>query len=315
MNLSRRSMFSGAAAALLVSPGRAYAGMHRLGGPAFGSYWTALVPDTVADREVRQAVASRVAEGDRLFSPFLMDSELSRFNRLPAGGVAQLSPETRSVIEAAQDCHERTGGAFDPTVGPTVSRVGFGPITGDANASIGLLELESRRAVKPSDGFTLDLCGIAKGWVLDQIVTTLDAMGIEGFLVELGGEVFARGQSTSGRPWRVLIDAPDMTPANFLELRNRAVATSGHRPQSYEIASTQYSHIVDPRRRSPIQNGADGVSVLASTGIEADALATAMMAMDVETALQFAQAQNLDVVLRHEGEAIVVGAPPLKTLE
>ena len=315
MLLSRRSFITGSAATLLAGRGLASTGMRRLGGPAFGSYWTALVPDTAVDHEVLQAVASLVDAGDRLFSPYRGDSELSRFNRLPAGETIGLSNETRYVIEAARDCHRRSSGAFDPTVGPTVARFGFGPIDGDAGAAFGLLELSSRRVVKPVDGYTIDLCGIAKGRVLDQIVARLDAMGLESFLVELGGEVFARGQSASGRPWRVLIDSAGAISPYVLELRDQAVATSALHPQSYELSTAHYSHIVDPRLQAPVPDGPVAVSVVSSTAMEADALATAMIAMTTDRADQFARAQQLDAVLFSASGALVLGRPSLKALE
>src|SRR5690606_29630121 len=122
-------------------------------------------------------------------------------------------------------------------------------------------------------GLTLDLCGIAKGHALDRMVATLLDEGHEHFLVDLGGELAARGWHPSGRAWQVGIEYPLPGRGNIagvLRLDKLAVATSGDRANGYDIGRRRYSHIIDPGTREPVDSSLGSVSVLMATAREAD---------------------------------------------
>lgn len=304
MTLNRRTFFTNAAAAagcVWMAPDRVVADPW-LGGPALGSYWR-LVPGGAVPGGVVDDVIAIIQEVDATMSPYRAGSELTQINRDQNRDWTSLSEGMNTVLAAALDISARSGGAFDPTVGPLVAQYGFGPIRGGVGGGLDALDFTPGMLRMTGAGATLDLCGIAKGWALDRIVSLLDGRLSGSFLFELGGEVFARGAHPAGRPWRVAIDGTQQV----LALDNMAVATSGVMHQSYRIGSRLYGHIIDPRIHEPARGSLFSVSVLASTAMEADAWATALFGRGIESGIDMATAQDLDAVFSFwDGSALRV---------
>ncbi|MEJ2001873.1 MAG: FAD:protein FMN transferase [Maritimibacter sp.] len=292
MTLTRRQMLalSGAslASAGLVSPALSFAAdpLQRLEGRAFATDWAITLPSGQDIEALRPAIEMRLAEIDRMMSPWRLDSEVTGFNLAKAGS-CPVSSETALVAAAALETAEASAGWFDPTVGPLLARWGFGPIKGDA-AEVShwqMLGTEPELLIKAEDGLTLDLCGIAKGWAMDRMAGIVAAAGHENFLIDIGGELLGRGLHPEGRAWQVAIEDPRPGAAGMaaaLQLDGRAVATSGYSLQSFRLGDTTYSHIVDPHHMSPVAGQIASVSVLADTGMHADAWATALLAAGAE---------------------------------
>ena len=287
MQISRRTLLLGAIAAS-VAPSVALAGLTTQGGLAFGSSWRVTSDASVDPKRVRLLVETIIADVDAQMSPYRAGSILSQFNvarttdwlTVPAA----LSAVTREALHVA----EVTDGWFDPTVGPTVSRFGFGPITGgwghytDITTTVTALR-------KSTPDLTLDLCGIAKGHALDRIAEALKAAGIRSALIEVGGEVRTLGNHPDGRPWAIGIADPTgpgvwqiVAPADL------ALATSGPAVNGL-AAPVATSHIIDPRRGKPASSALLSVSVLANTAMRSDALATALSAAGPENGINLAR--------------------------
>ncbi|MEJ1993574.1 MAG: FAD:protein FMN transferase [Maritimibacter sp.] len=213
-------------------------------------------------------------------------------------GSCPVSSETALVAAAALETAEASAGWFDPTVGPLLARWGFGPIKGDA-AEVShwqMLGTEPELLIKAEDGLTLDLCGIAKGWAMDRMAGIVAAAGHENFLIDIGGELLGRGLHPEGRAWQVAIEDPRPGAAGMaaaLQLDGRAVATSGYSLQSFRLGDTTYSHIVDPHHMSPVAGQIASVSVLADTGMHADAWATALLVLGPVAGIALAQRRGI----------------------
>ena len=280
MNIKRRKLLKlGCATALTgltYRPvwGRAM-GVKVLTGPAFGSSWRLVMADT--QQNPQRLIDGIVRSIDMGMSPFRADSDLGKFN---AGKTSIVSDETRLVVQAALDLAKNSSGAFDPTSAPIGRKYGFGPTTIPATAPSGMyseIHIDGGKLEKSTPHLTLDLNGIAKGYALDKIAGALD--GLE-FLLELGGEVIARGHHPSRRRWRIGIERPGTNKLQrLIYAGNEALATSGDGNQSYEVAGRYYAHVIDPRTAQPLDNNVASVSVLAPSGILADGLATAAMVL------------------------------------
>lgn len=277
---SRRGFFGLLGAAFLYpSPGRATS-LEGVSGTAFGTSWQALsLPGTGLTRLAPQidAVFARV---DRQMSPWRGDSTLSRFNT-GRRGWHRAEPEVTHVLTAALAIAGQSAGAFDPTVGPLVAQWGFGPIHGSDRPNWRDISVEAEGIEKPRGDVTLDLCGIAKGWALDQAVDLARGDGVTDMLFDLGGELRALGQHPDGRPWRVAVEHPvpgEAAAAVVQLLPGQAVATSGLKAQSYTLGGHRYGHIIDPAARAPADGGLLSVSVLSGDAMTADGWATALFA-------------------------------------
>jgi len=305
--MKRRDLILGSAALAMTSaiPPRAHAGA--IGGHAFGSSWRLMPGEAIDPHAARRAIDSVVAAVDATMSPYRADSDITRFNRAVTRDVQAMPGDLCRVAEAAMSVAARTDGAFDPTVGPIVSRHGFGPIYGATGAWAGLAVSDGAIS-KAEPGLTLDLCGIAKGHALDEIVLSLQRMGVKSALVELGGEVAALGAHPDGRDWQIAIENPfsDVFAAQrIITPGMMRIATSGHR---HNGVSGRTSHIIDTSTGRPALGTIGSVSVLAPIAMEADALATALCAMDDEHAIGFAQDQAISALFVLADREVMTGA-------
>ncbi|GGB20953.1 FAD:protein FMN transferase [Allosediminivita pacifica] len=302
--LGRRG-FLGLAGGAMLWPviGRA-APVEGIGGPAFGTQWRMAGPGLGSD--LGEAVATLFAGIDAQMSPWRSDSMLSGLNRAGVGA-QEVPEETALVTAAALALTGESGGAFDPGVGPLVARWGFGPIDVGEVSDASAWTVEGTRVVKRDAGATLDLCGIAKGWALDEARALAARQGHRDVLIDLGGELAALGMHPEGRPWKVGVENPlgEGLAAVLSLAPGLSVATSGRRAQSYVLGGRSYSHIIDPATGEPVAGALASVSVLSERAMTADGWATALFAAGAERGVALAEAHGIDALfLSDDGGAL-----------
>jgi len=288
------------------------AALQTLAGEAMGTTWSVRLanPRFMPLAPVREAIEAVLALVVRQMSTWEPDSDISRFNRAPAGTWHALPGEFMAVLECAQAWARASGGAFDPTVGPLVDLWGFGPraeplaphagtvpsaealAQARARVGFGRIVLEADRALQPG-GAHLDLSGIAKGYSVDLLVQALRAQGFTDFLAEVGGELHASGTRPGGEPWRVGIAGTERT----LALRDQAIATSGDHWHAFDHGGRRYSHTVDPRTGEPVAHALASVTVLHADCMQADALATVLTVLGPQEGLAFAAQHGVAALL------------------
>lgn len=300
----RLALLAGAALATLplrpVAAGvlRGAAPLQALEGQAFATGWRVLLPASADAQALGPAIADTLDRIDREMSPWRADSAVSRFNRAQAGA-HPLPQAVLSVTADALAIAAASGGSFDPTVGPLVSRWGFGPISGTEAPGWQTLSIRGARLAKSVPGATLDLCGIAKGHALDRIAAILRDAGVDHALVEVGGELLGIGAHPEGRDWQAGVEDPRPGVPGLaarVPLAGQAVATSGSRWNGYDLGGRRVSHIIDPATAAPVEGGLASVSVLAPTGALADGWATALMAAGAERGVALARAGTLSAL-------------------
>jgi len=306
-----------------------------LGGETMGTTWAVTLNPPDLSRSERARIRKRIeAELDAVngaMSTWDPDSELSRLNEHASSEPFSLSKPTLDVLAAARGISERTGGAFDVTVGPLVAAWGFGAgarVPGAAPEADELatirervgferleLDLAAGSVRKRHPGLRVDLSAIAKGYGVDRVAEALATEGFAGFLVEVGGELRAEGQRPGGGAWRLAIERPEpdgRAVHAVVELSGVALATSGDYRSFYEAGGERLTHIVDPRLGRPVRHGLASVSVLHERAALADAWATALMVLGPEEGLRVAAAEGLAVylIVRTEGGAYEVLTTP-----
>jgi FAD:protein FMN transferase len=241
-------------------------------------------------------IEERLKDINKSMSTFSRESEISRFNRFDSEDKFTISDDFLQVMRIAGKVYEFSEGAWDGTVYPLVELWGFGPRERTGNLpdrkdiekilkNIGFDKIEiseSGYLVKRNRSVCLDLASIAKGYGVDEIAEVIRKEGIESFLVEIGGEVYASGLRKDGGYWHIGINTPDKhsLPGDIYKtvlLKNKAVATSGDYRNFFEKKGDFYSHIIDPKTGYPVNNGVVSVSVVANDCTFADGLATAIM--------------------------------------
>lgn len=266
---------------------------------------------TAVDRAIREEL-QRV---DVLMSTWRNDSELSRFNAWHSLEPFALSPETFDVLAAALAIAHETDGALDVTLAPLIDVWGFGPggqggsapdaaAVASVMAAVGIdkldLDIETRTVRKRHPAVRVELSSIAPGWVADRIGEMLERRGFTDFLIDVSGELVARGSNESGQPWQVAVERPQSEGrgiARVIPLKDTAIATSGDYRNYREEGGMRLTHILDPRTQQPIQHRLASATVIAPTCMRADALSTALMVMGPDEALAFAEREALAVLL------------------
>ncbi|MBF0451736.1 MAG: FAD:protein FMN transferase [Candidatus Magnetomorum sp.] len=253
---------------------------------------------------LRTAIEEKLKMINQSMSTFDPTSEISVFNKTSQTQKAMsISDEFYQVLMQANALYQMTEGSWDGTVKPLVNLWGFGhtshpkekPTRQDIQKcleSVGFhhISITDHVIEKKHPDVQLNLASIAKGFGVDIVATVLDHFAVRQYLVEIGGEVFARGNKINGDPWRVGINRPKLQSAlddvyYALPLKDKAIATSGDYRNYFLEGNTRYSHVIDPKTGYPVNNGVVSVSVIANNCTFADGLATALMVMDVKKAL------------------------------
>jgi len=277
---------------------------HLIQGRTMGTTYhiTVVTDDLNGVGGLKEKIDVRLEDINRIFSTYLEDSEISRFNALnKADEKFRVSDDFIQVMKVGRKIHRLSEGAWDGTVNPLVDLWGFGPIPRETKMpAAGAVKerlnhvgfdriqiVEPNFIVKNSARIALDLNSIAKGFAVDQVSQLLAAGGFENYLVEIGGEVYAAGLRQDNKKWRIGINKPQKDAAfnevyKVVSLSNKAFATSGDYRNFFEINRVRYSHVIDPRSGYPVSNGVVGVSIIANNCTLADGLATAIMVMGVE---------------------------------
>jgi thiamine biosynthesis lipoprotein len=288
----------------------------QLDGGTMGTTWSVILPGEGRSRseidDAQRAIQRHLDRVDALMSTWDAESELSGLNAHRSGAPFPISPATFEVLRLAQEVSERSGGAFDVTVRPLVAAWGFGagarPPGQEPDAEVlaalrarvgyGLLELDlaTGQVSKRRPDVEVDLSAIAKGFGVDEVARALERLGFQSFFVEVGGEVRCRGERPEGGAWRVGIERPDSEGRvihAWLELQDRAMATSGDYRSYYEKQGRRLSHILDPRTGAPVQHDGASVSVVHAQAAVADAWATALSVLGPEKGLAVSEREGL----------------------
>ncbi len=251
---------------------------------------------------LQKKIDARLAAINRSMSTYDPQSEISRFNAMRSTSERFLpSADFAYVLQVARKLHGLTDGAWDGTLDPLITLWGFGrrgtvtQVPDDAAIREALtrvgfdrIRFDASGAIsKTTPDVTLDLASIAKGYGVDAIARLLGDEGVANFLVEIGGEVYARGRRGDGKPWRVGINQPSRGSAltdvyKAVSLTDRAMATSGDYRIYFQVGDHYYSHVLDPRTGRPVTDGVVSASVVAANCTVADGLATALMVMGPE---------------------------------
>jgi len=247
-------------------------------------------------------------------STFIKDSELSRFNRSGKNEWIGVSKELALVIKAASRISEKSSGAFDITIGPLVNVWGFGPtfnkndIPADSQIANNMqhvgyqnvhVRLSPPSLKKDIESVMCDLSAIAKGYGVDKVAELLDEHNAENYLVEIGGEISAKGVNQDGQKWRIGVSTPDaMTDVQeIISIDNSCIATSGDYQNFFEKNGVRYSHTIDPRTGRPVRHKLASVTVIHSSCMLADAWATAINVLGPENGFRLAQQEKLSAYL------------------
>ena len=337
---SRRGLITAGAGALALAAAGTWIGtsrarptaLHVFQGQRMASSYTVklFAPglDAGGAAEAHATVERELGHVVARMSSFEPGSELSHFNRHAAERPVAVSSELAQVIAAAHSVSEASDGHFDVTIAPVVDAWGFGPggvrVRPEADdlarareaVNWRALELDAARGTlaKGNPRLAIDLSGIAQGYGADRVAQALERLGFTDYLVDICGEMRARGLNAHHQPWRIGIERPD-APARavhrIVALDGGALATSGDYRIYFEQDGNRYSHEIDPRTGAPARHALASVSVVAADAASADAWATALFVAGPQAGYELALARGLTAYfIERRGDGLAERSTP-----
>ena len=273
---------------------------HHNEGKVFGTYYNIRYE---AAKDLEDSIQVALTEFDNSLSMFNPHSILSAVND-------NSDTTTNAAFEAmwaeATRVYDLSNGAFDITVGPLVKAFGFGrksdqyaeissQTVDSLRAFVGFekVRLENHKVIKYDPRVVLDAGAVAKGQACDMIAEVLRKQGCENYLVDIGGEVVVHGMNDKGEPWHVGITKPNLNNEGaqselqeILAVSDVCMATSGNYRNYYYEDGERRSHTIDPRTGYPVQHSVLSATVVSSTCMRADAMATACMVLGADEAME-----------------------------
>mgnify|MGYP001189250057 CR=1 FL=1 len=265
-------------------------------------------------KNIQNNIDSILSRVDLSLSTYQEESLISKINR---NETKKLDSLYKRVLISALNIAKNTKGAFDPTIAPLVNFWGFGPkeIKQNKKSSISTLlnsvgyekiHVNDDEIVKENLKTQLDFNGIAQGFTVDLIAEHFLKIGINDFMIEIGGELRCKGVNSQNEVWRIGIEKPEKKKNKdhfhaILLIDNLAVASSGNY-RNYKIDSksgAKFSHSINPKTGFPVKSNLLSVTILNPSCMQADAIATGCMIMGLEKSIEYV---NLD----SESEALMI---------
>ncbi|MGD8218674.1 FAD:protein FMN transferase [Pseudomonas thivervalensis] len=299
--------------------------LERFGGPTMGSHYSIQYVRHSAGpgpKAVQAEVENILAEVDRQFSTYRSDSDVERFNALPANSCQVMPGPVLALIRVGEQLSVQSDGSFDLTVEPLLNLWGFGPQSrGETVPSAealalarqrvghGHLRIEGDRLCKDA-AVEVDFNSIAAGHAVDRIAARLQALGIDSYLAEATGELKAVGRKPDGSAWRIALEEPRddrQVAERVIEVNGYGVSTSGDYRKYFEQGGQRYSHTFDARTGTPVLHNLASVTVIHPSALMADGLSTLLLILGPERGWDYAQEHGIGVffVLRDNDRFVV----------
>jgi thiamine biosynthesis lipoprotein len=264
-------------------------------GEIFGTYYRVQVGDASQDYQAK--FDSVFALINAASNSYIQESEVSDFN---ASGILMNPSFTfRDMLDSCKKYHVQSQGYFEPTLYPLIKAWGFSFEEREQMDSSkvavlkSLMGFESQVQVTDTSyaaaqkGVMLDITGLGEGYAIDKLAEVLDQAGVANYLVEIGGEMKGKGLNPNGETWTIGIEDPAQAELGVINtmltkvtLNGLALSSSGNYRKFYiDEQGNRRSHLIDPKTGFPVSHSMVSVSVLATSATQADALATAFMAM------------------------------------
>lgn len=257
------------------------------------------------NRSLKEEIVAELNKFDMSLNPFKENSIITKVNR---NEPVELDSFFLEIFRRSEEISRITDGRFDITTSPLINAWGFGfqnmdnvtpEVIDSLKEFVGYEKISldtGGNIVKTDPRVQINTSAIAKGYACDVIANLLDSYDIEHYMVEIGGEVVAKGVNDKGECWRIGIDKPidDATGIlhdlqEIISLCNKSMATSGNYRNYYVKDGKKYAHTIDPVSGYPSQLDILGATVIADDCMTADAYATAFMVMGMEQSVKVAR--------------------------
>jgi thiamine biosynthesis lipoprotein len=285
--------------------------MESFGGPTMGSTYSIKYvhhADLPAPADLQVEVEKILAEVDQQMSSYRSDSDIERFNALPANRCQKMPAPILELVRVGEQLSVQSEGSFDLTVEPLLNLWGFGPQAREEKVPTAQALAEVRQRVGHDhlriDGDQLckdaavevDFNSIAAGYAVDTIAARLEALGIHNYLAEATGELKAAGRKLDGTPWRIALEEPrddQQVAERIIAVDGYGLSTSGDYRNYFVQGGQRFSHTFDARTGTPVAHTLASVTVIHPSALMADGLSTLLLILGPERGWDYAEKHDI----------------------
>ncbi len=276
----------------------------------------ASLPPGISDHDIQTQIQATLDKIEHAGSTYLANSELNQINRTPVNQAVKVSALAFELIQFGVEMGRESDGAYELTIGPLVDAWGFGPqvqpehwLTDEEinqlKTRIGYqlvgLNADKYEITRKAD-IQLNVNGIMQGFAADKVAALLESHDIQNYLINILGEVKARGHKQNNQIWTIAIETPNYDNDHphkvekLISLDNLGMATSGDYRNYYELDGKRISHIIDPFSGKPIQHKLASVSVIDKTAARADGMTKPLMVLGEINGVNFAKEKGISAL-------------------
>ena len=287
-------------------------------GNTMGTYYLVKIVNPPIDmtlKKLKNEIEITLIDINQKMSNWDTFSEISILNKNKSLQPIKISEDLSTVINAANTINLKSNGFLDITLDPLIELWGFGytknkkyvPTNKEIQNALQFvnqkkfiqLNFKNNTITKVQKEVSINLSSIAKGYGIDMIGKKLNKLGIENYLIDIGGDILTHGVNSKNQNWVIGIENPNLKKKLIKEIvnvTNKGIATSGDYKNYYKENGKQYSHIINPNTGKPIRHQTKSVTVVHNNAMIADGWATALLAMGSLKGLKLSEEQNIAVL-------------------
>ena len=295
------------------------------------------VPKSILLDNIKSEIDKTLFKANKILSNWDKDSEISKLNNKKTLKPIKVSNELLEVIKEANSINTKSNGFFDVTLDPLIELWGFGykknktiqkvPSDNQILKTLSLVDqsnfikinLKKNNILKKDKDLKINLSAIGKGYGIDLIGKKLKILGVNNFLINIGGDILASGFNKKKKDWVIGIENPNLKEKlikEIINISNKGIASSGDYKNFFSEDGKKYSHILNPVTGKPIEHSTKSVTVINSNAMNADGWATALLAMGSSKGLKVAEKEKIAVIFidEKENELIKIKSEEFKKL-
>ena len=292
-------------------------------GNTMGTYYFIEVIDVPIELEIKNIeieIKNTLKKANKILSNWDKDSEISIINKTNKTTAIKISDELNEVFKTAKEINAKSNGFFDLTLDPIIELWGFGykskqmQIIPKDNQIKNILSLigqksflemnfDNNELIKKNKDIKINLSSIGKGYGIDLIGKKLDQLGINNYIINIGGDILTKGYNSKKENWVIGIENPNLKEKlikEIVNLTNKGLATSGDYKNFFTNDGKRYSHIINPKTGKPIMHSTKSVTVIHENSMKADGWATAFLALGSLEGLKIADKEKIAVLFIDE---------------
>ncbi len=278
------------------------------------------VPIKLKIKDIKIEIKNTLKKANKILSNWDKDSEISIINKTNKTTAIKISDELNEVFKTAKEINAKSNGFFDLTLDPIIELWGFGykikqmQVIPKDNQIKNILSLigqksflemnfDNNELIKKNKDIKINLSSIGKGYGIDLIGKKLDQLGINNYIINIGGDILTKGYNSKKENWVIGIENPNLKEKlikEIVNLTNKGLATSGDYKNFFTHDSKRYSHIINPKTGKPIMHSTKSVTVIHENSMKADGWATAFLAMGSLEGLKIADKEKIAVLFIDE---------------